>query len=118
METVWLALVGLAAGALSVLCGVGGGIVVVPALVWIKDWDVKKAVATSLAFIVPTAIVGVLRKPASLVDYRIAAVLAAGAVAGAFFGEYASAALPSLWVKRIFAVVLAVVAVRLFWETT
>ncbi len=117
MEILWLALIGLGAGVLSVLCGVGGGIVIVPALLWLKGWDVKLAVGTSLAVIVPTAIVGVLRKPAALVDYRVGALVAVGAVAGAFAGEWISAELPSVWVKRVFAVVLAAVAVKLFLET-
>ncbi len=116
MDVVWLVLIGLGAGVVSVLCGVGGGIVMVPLLMWLKGWDIKVAVATSLAVIVPTAIVGVLRKPAGLVDYRVGALVAIGAVAGAFVGEWVSGALPSLWVQRIFAVLLVIVAIQLFFD--
>ena len=116
MDVVFLVLVGLVAGAVSALCGVGGGVIVVPALMWLKGFDVKVAVGTSLAMIVPTAIVGALRKPAGLVDYRVAAIVAVGAVGGAFLGEWASGAVPSVWVKRVFATLLLVVAARLFLE--
>jgi uncharacterized membrane protein YfcA len=116
MDAISLVLVGLFAGVVSVVLGVGGGIVVVPALLWLRGVDVKAAVATSLAMIVPTAIVGVLRKPAGLVDWRAAAILAAGAVAGAFAGEWVSGALPSVWVRRAFAALLVFVAVRLVTE--
>jgi uncharacterized membrane protein YfcA len=118
MDTLLLAIVGLLAGTTSALCGVGGGIVVVPALLFLRDMDVKTAIGTSLAFIVPTAIVGVLRTPAHRVDLRLAAVLAAGGIVGAPLGAWLVGELPSTWVKRIFALLLAVVAVRLFLETT
>src|SRR5262245_60638040 len=103
MPILMLVAVGLVAGVVSVLCGVGGGVVIVPALMWLEGFDIKRAVATSLAVIVPTAIVGVLRKPMGAVDYRVAGLVAAGAVGGALVGEWASAALPEVWVKRLFA---------------
>jgi uncharacterized membrane protein YfcA len=118
MDTLLLAVVGLLAGVTSALCGVGGGIVVVPALMFLRGIDVKTAVGTSLAFIVPTAIVGVLRTPSARVDLRLAAVLAVGGVLGAPLGAWLAADLPAVWVKRIFAALLAFVAVRLFLETT
>jgi uncharacterized membrane protein YfcA len=116
MDAVSLVAVGLVAGLVSVVCGVGGGVVVVPALLWLRGMDVKAAVATSLAMIVPTAIVGALRKPPGLVDWTAAGILAIGAVAGAFAGEWVSGAMPAVWVKRVFAVLLVFVAVRLVTE--
>jgi uncharacterized membrane protein YfcA len=118
MDTLLLGIVGFVAGTTSALCGVGGGIVVVPALVLLRAIDVKTAIGTSLAFIVPTAIVGVLRTPGHRVDYRVAAVLVAGGVVGAPLGAWLAQTLPEAWVKRIFAVLLAAVAVKLFLETT
>ena len=116
MDAVVLALSGLLAGVTSVVLGVGGGIVVVPILIAWRHMDAKAAVATSLAMIVPTALVGVLRKPAGLVDWRAAAILGVAAVAGAFAGERLSESLSSLAVKRIFAAVMVIVAVRLAFD--
>ena len=116
MDAIALVLVGLFAGVVSVVLGVGGGIVVVPALLWLRGMETKAAVATSLAMIVPTAVVGAIRKPAGLVDWTAAGILACGAVAGAFAGEWVSSALPALWIKRAFAALLVLVAVRLVAE--
>lgn len=117
MTVVLLVLVGLLAGIVSALCGVGGGVIVVPALLWLKGFDIKVAVGTSLAMIIPTAIVGVWRKwPAGHVDLKVAGLVAAGAVLGAGVGAWLADALPAVWVKRAFAAVLAAVSVKLFLE--
>lgn len=118
MDIVILVAIGLGAGVLSAVCGVGGGIVVVPALLWLKGIDMRLAVGTSLAYIVPTAAWGVVRKvPHGQVDLRLAAVLAVGGVVGATIGVWAANALPVPWIKRVFAGVLVFVAFELFRET-
>ena len=107
--------IGLAAGVVSALCGVGGGIIVVPALLLLKGFDVKLAVGTSLAYILPTALAGVLKKlPAHQVDWTVALVAGAGGIVGAVLGDVLLQHLDAAWVKRIFALVLAAVAVKLF----
>jgi len=113
-----LAAVGFVAGVTSALCGVGGGIVVVPALLWLRGMDIKTAVGTSLAFIVPTAIVGAMRTPSHRVELGTAAILAVGGVVGAVGGAWLAQEMPATWLKRIFALVLAAVSVKLFLETT
>lgn len=117
MTVVLLVLVGLLAGVVSALCGVGGGVIVVPALLWLKGFDIKLAVGTSLAMIIPTALVGVWRKwPTGQVDLKVAAIVAGGAIVGAVVGSWLTDVLPDVWVKRTFAVVLAAVSVKLFLE--
>lgn len=117
MTVVLLVLVGLGAGIVSALCGVGGGIIVVPALLWLKGFDIRLAVGTSLAMIIPTALVGVWRKwPSGQVDVKVAAIVAAGALVGALVGAWLTDVLPEVWVKRTFAAVLAAVSVKLFLE--
>lgn len=119
MEAAMLVAVGLFAGIVSVWFGVGGGIVVVPVLLWLtpfgKTFDIRLATATSLAFIVPTAIVGVWRTSAQ-VDWKVAAILAAGAVVGAFAGAAWKQDVPTAWLQRAFAVLLAIVAVKVFLD--
>lgn len=117
MDVVILIGVGLAAGALGAVCGVGGGVIVVPALLWLKGVDVRLAVGTSLAFIVPTAAWAVVRKaPLGQVDLKLALWLALGGVVGATLGSALANVLPVVWIKRGFAAFLVVVAVQLVRE--
>ena len=116
MDVVILVALGLVAGVISALCGVGGGVVVVPALMWLKGFDVKLAIGTSLAFIIPTALVGALRKPAEQVDWKVAAIVASGAIGGAFVGVWLGNELPAAVVKRVFAILLIAVAAKLLFE--
>ncbi len=120
MDYAALAAIGLFAGIVSVWFGVGGGIVVVPALLWLspfgKAFDVRLATGTSLAFIVPTAIVGAWRTAPGQVDWKVAAILAAGAVVGAFAGAAWKQQIPAAWLQRAFAVLLAIVAMKLYLD--
>lgn len=115
MDVVTLVALGLVAGVVSALFGVGGGIIVVPALMWLKGFDIKLAVGTSLAFIIPTALVGALRKPAEQVDWKVAAIVAAGAIGGALVGVLLGNTLDGAWIKRGFAVLLIAVAAKLLF---
>ena len=82
-----LAGVGLGAGLLSGLFGVGGGIVMVPALVLLAGMAQQRASATSLAAIVPIAAVGaIIFGRADSVDLAAAAVLVVGSVVGVQIG--------------------------------
>lgn len=81
--------IGLLAGLLSGLFGVGGGTVIVPLLVLLLHFDQRLAAGTSLAAIVPTAAVGVISYAASgSVAWIPAIILAAGAVGGAQIGTW------------------------------
>lgn len=113
-----LVLIGLAAGVLSVLLGVGGGIIIVPALVYFTKMNMQMATGTSLAVIIPTAIVGVLGKmKAGQVDLRLAALVIVGAVAGAYLGGLFAAKAPDKLLKQLFSLLLIFTAVRMFLST-
>lgn len=107
--------VGLAAGLLSGLFGVGGGTVIVPLLVLILGFDQRLAAGTSLAAIVPTATVGVISYAATgSVAWIPALILAAGAVVGAQIGTWLLPRLPITVLRWGFVGFLAVVIVGLF----
>ena len=81
--------IGLAAGLLSGLFGVGGGTVIVPLLVLLLGFDQRLAAGTSLAAIVPTATVGVISYAVhGSVAWIPGLILAAGAVVGAQIGTW------------------------------
>ncbi|BDZ40644.1 sulfite exporter TauE/SafE family protein [Microbacterium suwonense] len=107
--------IGLTAGLLSGLFGVGGGTVIVPLLVVLLRFDQRRAAGTSLTAIVPTASVGVISYAMSgSVAWIAALILAAGAVVGAQIG---SRLMPKISQKALrwgFVVFLLVVLVSLF----
>ncbi len=107
--------IGLAAGLLSGLFGVGGGTVIVPLLVLLLGFDQRLAAGTSLAAIVPTASVGVVSYALTgSVAWIPALILAAGAVVGAQIGSWLLAKLPQNALRWGFVGFIVVVIVMLF----
>lgn len=107
-------LIGLAAGLLSGLFGVGGGTVIVPALVAFAGFDRRLAAGVSLLAIVPTSIVGAISYGlAGHVSVLAAAILALGAVIGAQGGTWLVVRLPQQVLRWCFVGFLAVIAVSL-----
>jgi uncharacterized protein len=108
-----LALIGAAAGVLSGLFGIGGGVVMVPALV-MAGLGQHRAQSTSLAAIVPIALVGaILFGRAANVDIPAAVALAAGSLVGVRIGAQLMHRVSEVLLARIFGVFLIVVAVTL-----
>ncbi|GGM65531.1 UPF0721 transmembrane protein [Longimycelium tulufanense] len=109
-----LALVGLVAGALSGLFGIGGGLVIVPALVAWCGRDQRQAVATSFLALGPLALVGVIGYAAhGEVDLRPAVPLIAGSVIGAWIGAALLHRVPLAVLRWVFAVTALVTAAKL-----
>ena len=107
-------LVGLAAGFLSGLFGVGGGILIVPALVLVLGMTQRLAHGTSLAAVLPIAIAGVVGfAMEDSIDWAVAAALVFGAMGGAVIGTHALQVLSPTALARVFAVVLVLSAARL-----
>ncbi len=105
------------AGLLSGLLGVGGGVLLIPILMYCFHRDVHTAVATSLAVIIPTAVAGALiHWTQGKVDIKLFILCACFAVCGAILGAWFCRYVPPLMLKRIFAVVLVLIAVRLFFD--
>lgn len=116
IETIMLIIfTGLAAGILGGMVGVGGGIIIVPALVYFLAFSQHQAQGTSLALMLfPVGILGVInyyRK--GFVDFRYAGLLAIGFVLGSWLGSRFSLSLPQLTVKKIFAVVMLLVSLKM-----
>lgn len=111
------ALIGAAAGLLSALFGVGGGTVIVPALV-ARGWDVKRAAATSLAAIGITASVGALLYGISgTVRWRDAALIGLPAVGGVLIGIVLQKRISGPRLQLGFALLMALIAIRLITDT-
>ena len=110
-------LVGVAAGILGGLVGVGGGIIIVPSLIYFIGFSQKTAQGTSLGLIMlPVGILGVLQYyKQGHVDFRVVVMLAVGFLAGSYFGSKVALSLPQETVKKIFAILLIVIAVKMLF---
>jgi uncharacterized membrane protein YfcA len=106
--------VGVVAGFLSGLFGVGGGILIVPALVMVLHFDQRLAHGTSLAAVLPIAISSLASYTLDdKVDWVVGALLAAGAIGGAVIGTHILHRLPHDALAMAFALLLIATAVRL-----
>ncbi len=112
-----LAATGLAAGFASSFLGIGGGLIVVPVLMALLDFPIKRAVGTSLATIVFVSAVGVVTESVvkwSNIHWGLALVLTAGSLAGSWLGGKALRRLPEGPLRACYTVFLALAAWRMF----
>ncbi len=112
-----LAAIGLAAGFLSGMFGVGGGILIVPGLVFVLHFQQKLASGTSLAAIVPLSIVGVISYAAlGAVSVPAALLVAAGSIAGARVGTRLLQVIRPKPLQVVFALFMIVVIISLYFS--
>jgi len=108
--------VGTLVGTLSALFGIGGGVLMVPLIIFLWQRDPQVAVATSLAVMIPGAIAGVARHHFSygVVDWRLAAYLAVGTVIGAYLiGAPIANYISGEALKKSFGVLLIISGLKL-----
>ncbi len=117
-------LIGLSAGVLSGLVGVGGGIIMVPALVFFMHYTQHQAQGTSLAVLtLPVVILASVyyyhqcQKLGTPIDLKIVGLLSAGFIVGGYFGGKIALSIDQEALKKIFAVILFYTAFKmLHWD--
>jgi uncharacterized protein len=114
--------VGIAAGMLGGMVGVGGGIIIVPALVYFLGFNQHTAQGTSLGLIMlPVGILGFLQYYNSCklsgqpIDFKVIGVLAIGFVIGSYFGSKISLGLSVVTIKKVFACLLILIAIKMLF---
>ena len=111
-------LVGLVVGMVSGVVGIGGGVLFVPALIWLLGMNQHKAQGTSLAaLLAPVGIFAFMeyyRKGNA--DLRVGLLLALGFLVGGYFGAVGAQHIPEVWLRRIFAVTLVAVGGRMWFS--
>jgi uncharacterized membrane protein YfcA len=107
-----LLLVGLLAGMLSGLVGLGGGVIIVPALVFVLGFSQHQATGTSLGILLlPAGIFAVMNYyKRGYVDMNVVLLVFAGFLLGGYLGSKISVSLPEATLKKIFGVVLLLIA--------
>lgn len=119
-ELVILLIIGLAAGILSGLVGVGGGIILVPAFVFFLAYTQHQAQGTSLGVLcLPVVILAFYnyyvdgKKTGNPIELKVIGIVALGFIIGGFFGSKLAVRIDQLMLKRIFAVILLYTAFKM-----
>lgn len=123
-EILIILFIGLMAGMLSGLVGIGGGIILVPALVYFLSYTQHQAQGTSLGVLTfPVVILAFLsyyqecKKMGAPLDFRVIAWLALGFIIGGYFGGYFAVRIDKEVLKKIFAVILLYTAFKMLdWD--
>ena len=112
-----LLIIGVVAGMLGGLVGIGGGIIIVPALIYFLGRTQMEAQGISLALIMfPVGILGVMQYyKQGHVDFSIVLVLAIGFIVGSFLGSKIAMDLPQDIIRKLFACLLIIVAVKMLF---
>jgi uncharacterized membrane protein YfcA len=111
-------LVGLLVGMVSGVVGIGGGILFVPALVWLAGMSQHRAQGTSLgALLAPVGLFAFLEYYRDgNADLKVALLLGIGFLAGGYIGAVGAQHIPDLWLRRIFALTLIAVGGQMLFS--
>ena len=113
-----LILIGLAAGLLGGLLGLGGGIILIPAMVYLLGFSQHQAIGTSLAVMLPP--IGMFAAynyyKAGQVNLKYALIIAVAFMAGSYLSSKFALTIPENTLKKIFSVLLLIVAIKMFFS--
>jgi uncharacterized membrane protein YfcA len=115
MTNLTLLAIGLAAGVLGGMFGLGGGLIIVPALLFILNLKEAEAIGTSLAALIPpVGLLGAIEYYRhGFIQVRYAALIALGLFAGAYLGARITTSLAPETVRRAYAILMLVVGARM-----
>jgi uncharacterized membrane protein YfcA len=107
--------IGLVAGVFAGMFGIGGGLVIVPALIFLLKLRELEAIGTSLAALIPpVGLLGAFEYYRNgFMNLRYAALIALGIFIGAYFGARIMIPLPPVLIRRIYAIFLFLIATRM-----
>jgi uncharacterized protein len=115
---IMLILIGLVAGILGGLLGLGGGIIIIPALVFLLGFTQHQSIGTSLAVMLPP--IGVFAAynyyNAGYVNLKYALIVAAAFMAGSWLSSKFALSLPESTLRKIFSVLLLFMAFKMFFS--
>ncbi|PLX11270.1 MAG: permease [Marinilabiliales bacterium] len=117
-EIVLLVIIGFIAGIVGGSLGLGGGIIIVPALVFILGFTQHHAQGTSLAVLLfPVGILAVINYSKSgYVNFKFAAILIVAFVLGSYIGSEISVHLPDKILKKVFAIFLLLISIKMLFN--
>jgi uncharacterized protein len=117
-QIIYFLAIGLTAGVVSGVLGIGGGIIVIPALVYLMGFSQKEAQGTSLGLLLPP--IGLLAVinyyKAGYVNIKAAVIMSVAFILGSYLSSKFAVSLPENIMKKIFGVFLLFYAIKLFFE--
>lgn len=119
MEIIFILLaLGLFAGVLSGMVGIGGGIVIVPALVYFLSYTQHQAQGTVLfMFLLPIGLLGVFNYyNTGNIEFKTAFIMACTFVVGSYVGSKVAVNVDQALLKKIFGVILFLVSIKMIWS--
>lgn len=118
MTMIWAVLLGLCAGILAGMAGIGGGILLVPGLVYLFHMSQHRAQGTSLGvLLLPTGLFAVWKYfEAGNVDFKMVLLISLGLLAGGYLGGRWAQNIPDDLLRKCFSVFLIIVAIKMFFN--
>ena len=112
-----LLVIGVLAGVLSGLIGVGGGVIMIPLLVFVLGYSQHSAQGTSLAVLaIPVTFLAAYNYYAEgYINWKFALIIALGFVVGGYFGSKLAISIDQSMLKKIFGVILLIAAIKMFF---
>lgn len=109
---------GMLSGILSGLLGLGGGVILIPVMLFILHMSQHTAQGISLLVIIPTALAGIWQlHKAKLVNYKLALYLASGSIIGALVSANFVQYIPADYLKLLFGIFIICIGCKILWET-
>lgn len=112
-----LIVIGLCAGMLSGLVGIGGGVIIVPALVFFLAFSQKMAQGTSLGILLlPVGLLGAIQYyKQGYIDMRVVVIISLAFFLGSYFGSKIALSISQEALKKIFAILMIILAVKMLF---
>jgi hypothetical protein len=115
-----LVVIGLITGAVGGMLGIGGALILIPALVYFMGFSQHEAIGTSLAVMLPP--IGLFAAynyyKAGQVNIKYALIIAAAFMIGSYFTSRLALKMPENLIRKIFSVFIILIAIRMFFQTT
>lgn len=118
-QIILLVLIGIASGFIGGIAGVGGGLVIVPMLIMVMGMSQHQAQGTSIGTLVfPIAILAAFNyHKEGLINWKFVVFLALSFMIGSFFGSKLAVSLEPKLLKRVFATILVLGAIKMYWDS-